>query len=159
MTREEGHMEVRVIYASLTGNTARVARAIAGALGVEPEDIRDLRPGDLSDVGLLFVGDGVYGWKPSRRMVRFLSSLPGLRGTAAAVFGTYGARPTQLPILKRLLTEKGAEVVGEFACPGVDWFTLGLLRRGRPNARDIERARAFAVEIARKTGYLPESSS
>ncbi|MGY4706817.1 flavodoxin family protein [Candidatus Bipolaricaulota sp. J31] len=147
-------MEVRVIYASLTGNTARVARAIADALGVDPEDIRDLRPRDLSDAGLLFVGDGVYGRKPSRRMVRFLSSLPEIRGTAAAVFGTYGARPSQLPVLKRLLTKKGAEVVGEFACPGKDWFTLGLLRRGRPNEADLERARAFAVEIARKVGSL-----
>ncbi len=146
-------MGVRVIYASLTGNTAKVARAIADVLGVVPEDIRGLKPGDVAGVGLLFVGDGVYGWKPSRRMVRFLRGLPDLRGVVAAVFGTYGARPAQLPMLKRLLAEKGAEIVGEFACPGVDWFTFGLLRRGRPNERDLERARAFAAEVARKAGY------
>ncbi len=152
-------MKTRVIYASLTGNTAKVARAIAAALGVEPEDVRDLKSGDVAGVGLLLVGDGVYGWKPSRRMVRFLKGLPDLRGVKAAVFGTYGARPTQLPVLKGLLTEKGAEIIGEFACPGVDWFTLGLLRRGRPSERDLERARAFAAEMARKAGYpLPESS-
>lgn len=152
-------MVVRVIYASLTGNTRRVAGAIAAALGVAAEDIRGLRPDELHGVGLLFVGDGVYGWRPSRRMIRFLSALPELRGTPAAVFGTYGARPAQLPVLGRLLVAKGARVIGEFACPGRDWVALGLLHRGRPDARDLERARDFALGIARKVGYRPESSA
>ncbi len=149
-----------MIYASLTGNTAKVAGAIARALGVEAVNVRDLSAEDIAEVELLFVGDGVYGWRPSRRMIRFLSGLRSLNSVKAAVFGTYGARPAQLPVLKRLLMEKGAEVVGEFACPGVDWFTLGLLRRGRPNREDLDRARAFAREVARKAGYpVPESSS
>lgn len=152
--------EIKVIYASLTGNTAKVARAIAEALGVAAVDVRDLGAEDIANAKLLFVGDGVYGWRPSRRMVRFLSGLRSLAGVKAAIFGTYGARPVQLPVLKRLLAEKGAEVVGEFACPGVDWFTLGLLRRGRPNREDLDRARSFAREVAWKAGYpLPESSS
>lgn len=64
------------------------------------------------------------------------------------MFGTYGAQAKQLDALAELLTEKGAQVVGRFACPGRDWFTLGVLQRGRPREEDLAAARAFARKLA-----------
>ena len=150
-------MRALVIYASRTGNTRKVARAIAGALEAPAVDVREGELPELEGVDFLLVGDGVYFGRPSQAMGRTLRALPNLSGVRAAVFGTYGAKPTQLPVLTTLLKGKGAEVVGEFACPGRDWFTLGLLRWGRPSGEDLERARAFARALARRAGY-PESS-
>ncbi len=152
-------MRALVLYASLTGNTKKVAGAIAEELSCRAVNVRREELPELTGVELLLVGDGVYGGKPSRAMVRALRSLPELSGVKAAVFGTYGAKPGQLPVLSALLEGKGAQVIGKFACPGRDWFTLGLLRWGRPNREDLERAQAFAREMARKAGYSPGERS
>jgi len=149
-----------VVYASLTGNTRKVARAIAEVLGVEPQDVRGAAPEGLEGIHLLFVGDGVYALRPSKAMVGYLRALPPLRGVKVALFGTYGSLPTQFRLMRRILEEKGAEIIGEFACPGRDKVTLGLLRHGRPSEKDLAAARAFAREMARKAGYaLLKSSS
>jgi len=142
-------MRVLVIYASLTGNTRKVAQTIAEVLGAVAVDVRKRGLPDLAGVELLFVGDGVYLGRPSRAMVRFLRGLSELNGVKAAVFGTYGARPTQLARLAGILQGKGAEIVGEFSCPGRDWLILGLLRHGRPSGEDLKRARAFARKLAK----------
>lgn len=133
-----------VAFASRTGNTRKVADAIAHAVGGELVDVRRSPHCDLAQAGFLFVGDGVYMGRPSRAMVRFLQRLSVPAGVKAAAFGTYGAQAKQLDVLSRLLQEKGIEVVDRFACPGRDWFALGLLHRGRPNADDLRAAQAFA---------------
>ncbi|MCR4391340.1 MAG: hypothetical protein NUV94_00835 [Candidatus Acetothermia bacterium] len=135
---------IRVVFASRTGNTRKVADAIAQAVGGELVDVRKSPHCDLSQAGFLFVGDGVYMGRPSKAMVRFLQGLSVPAGLKAAVFGTYGAQAKQLDVLARLLEEKGIEVVDRFACPGRDWFALGLLKRGRPNQDELRAAQAFA---------------
>lgn len=150
-------MQRVVIYASLTGNTKKVARAIAEELSCRTVDVRREDLPELSGVELLLVGDGVYGGKPSRAMVRFLHRLPQLAGVKAALFGTYGAKPSQLPRLASLLRARGVEVVGEFSCPGKDWFTLGLVAWGRPNSQDLARARAFARGLLTRMGNTPQN--
>ncbi len=141
-------MRALVLYASLTGNTRKVAQAIAEELGVPAVDVRKERIPDFANVGLLLVGDGVYVGLPSRAMVRALKSLPPLSGVKAAVFGTYGSWPRQLAVLERILAKKGAQVVGRFACPGRDLVSFGLLRHGRPNEDDLAAARDFARKVA-----------
>lgn len=148
-----------VLYASLTGNTRRVAKAIADELSCPALDVRREAIPDLSSVGLLVVGDGVYFGRPSPAMRRVVGALPDLAGTKAAVFGTYGAKPSQLSKLASTLSAQGAKVIGEFSCPGRDWFVLGLLQRGRPSLDDLAAARAFARDLAEKAGYSRAESS
>jgi flavodoxin len=141
--------KVYVVYASLTGNTRKVARAMAEAVGAILVDVRKdplpkVEPGDV-----IFVGDGVYGWRPSRAMRRALSSWALPKGVKAVVFGTYGGKPTQLGVLEKILREKGAEVVDRFSCMGRDWFVLGLIGRGRPSEEDLKAAREFAKKVIR----------
>ena len=141
--------KVYVVYASLTGNTRKVARAMAEAVGAILVDVRNdplpqVEPGDV-----IFVGDGVYGWRPSRAMRRALSSWALPKGVKAAVFGTYGGKPAQLGVLEKILREKGAEVVDRFSCVGRDWFILGLIGRGRPSEEDLKAAREFAKKVIR----------
>ena len=139
--------KVYVVYASLTGNTRKVAQTIAGAVGGTLVDVRKdplpkVEPGDV-----IFVGDGVYGWRPSRAMRRALSSWALPKGVKAAVFGTYGGKPAQLGVLEKILREKGAEVVDRFSCMGRDWFFLGLIGRGRPSEEDLRAAKEFARRV------------
>ncbi|MFH1609501.1 MAG: flavodoxin family protein [Candidatus Bipolaricaulota bacterium] len=136
-----------VIYASRTGNTRRVAQAIAEAVGGEMWDVRTGAPLELSQVGFLFVGDGVYFGRPSGAMVRFVRGLPRAEGLPAAVFGTYGAQPKQLAALAKALVAKGVRVVDRFSCPGRDWFVGGLLHRGRPSVDDLRAAQEFARRV------------
>ncbi len=141
--------KVYVVYASLTGNTRKVAQAIAKAVGGTLVDVRKdplpkVEPGDV-----LFVGDGVYGWRPSRAMRKALASWPLPKGVKAAIFGTYGGKPAQIPVLEKILREKGAEVVEGFSCMGRDWFVLGLIGRGRPSPDDLKAAQEFARRVVR----------
>jgi flavodoxin len=56
--------------------------------------------------------------------------------------------------VKELLMNRGFSVVGEFSCKG--WNTWGPLKlvggtnKGRPNAEDLEEARAFARGLKEK---------
>ena len=141
--------KVYVVYASLTGNTRRVAKAIAEAVGGTLVDVRKDPLPKVEPNDVIFVGDGIYFWRPSRAMRRALSSWPLPKGVKAAVFGTYGGKPAQLEILEKILREKGAEVVDRFSCMGRDWFVLGLLGRGRPSEEDLKAAREFAKKVVR----------
>jgi len=109
---------------------------------VRKDPLPKVEPGDV-----IFVGDGVYGGRPSRALRRALRAWTLPKGVKAAVFGTYGGRPSQLPILERILAEKGAQVVDRFSCLGRDWFLLGLVGRGRPSAEDLKAAQAFARRV------------
>lgn len=139
--------KVYVVYASLTGNTRKVAKAMAEAVGATLVDVRrdPLPKVEAGDV--IFVGDGVYGWRPSLAMRRALRAWALPKGVKAAVFGTYGGRPSQLAYLEKILREKGAQVVDRFSCLGRDWFLLGLIGRGRPSEEDLKAAREFAKKV------------
>lgn len=142
------------------GNTARVARAMADALGAAtvmaaPEEVPYT---SLGDYGLLGLGSGVYYGRMHPAIHDWVRGLPDAPAPTmpAFVFSTSGlpclAAVWHWP-LKRLLARKGVAVVGEFACRGFDtwgplWFTGGLNRQ-HPDARDLARAREFARGLAR----------
>ena len=142
------------------GNTARVARAMADALGeaavmAAPEDVS---PTSLGDYGLLGLGSGVFYGRMHPVLEEWVCGLPEVpeRTMPAFVFSTSGlpflARLWHWP-LKRLLARKGVDVVGEFACRGFDtwgplWFAGGLNRK-HPDDRDLARAREFAGRLGR----------
>jgi flavorubredoxin len=110
--------KVYVVYASLTGNTRKVAQAIAGAVGGALVDVRKDPLPKVESGDVIFVGDGVYGWRPSRAMRRALSSWALPKGVKAAVFGTYGGKPAQLGVLEKILRGKGRGSGGSFLLHG-----------------------------------------
>jgi len=144
-------MRTRVIYSSLTGNTRRVADAMASALGVRAEPAKAVT--SLHGVDLLFLGSGVYGGRPGRSMQRVLTRAGDLAGTRVALFGTYGGAPTHLERMARTVEAKGAQVVGRFSCKGRDWFTLGLVARGHPSSVEVDAAAAFARQTRNRIGF------
>ncbi len=134
-------MNIKVVYHTTTGNTRKVAEAVAAAAGVKAESIED---SELSSapVDLLFVGDGLYGGKPHKKTVAFISSLDPGKVKNAAVFATYGGQARIGEELKKHFQEKGIHLIGEpFTCRGRAWI---FINRSHPDESDLNRARAFA---------------
>ncbi len=135
-------MRTRLVYSSLTGNTRRLAEAMAESLQIPAQRAKDATGLDGAD--LLFLGSGVYAGRAGRAMRALLSRSRGLAGVKVALFGTYGGEPSHLDRMARAVEEKGAQVIGRFSCRGRDWSVLGLVARSHPSPTEIEAAAAFA---------------
>jgi len=136
-------MKVAVVYYSMSGNTKKVANAIAEELGTEAESVKD-EP-ELEGTDLLFIGSGCYGGRLRKEMVKFLEGLKGIKKTA--VFGTYSGETKAIESMKGILEKKGVKVLDEWGCSGA---FLYFLQRGRPNEKDLEEARQFANSVLAK---------
>ena len=132
-----------VVYYSMTGNTRKVAEAIAAELGVAAEEAE--AKGELAPGSLVFLGAGLYGPLRGWGLKGFIDRND-FTGRKVALFGTSGAgRGEELAALEELVEAKGAEVVGRFYCKGQFLF---LVNHGRPRSQDLGDARRFAREMA-----------
>jgi len=134
-----------VYFHSTTGNTRKVALAMAEALGVEARQVT--AKGSAVEAGLLFLGGAVYGsydhdLHPSLKA--FIASLDPSKVGRVALFKT-GFETDALLRMGALLKRRGIEVeTRTFACPGR--FLLFML--GHPNRADLEEAADFAKSVA-----------
>jgi flavodoxin len=134
-------MKVAVRYHSRSGNTKKIAEAIAKAAGAEAADCGSPV---AEAVDLLFLGGSVYGGKVDETLKEFITGLDPAKIKAAAVFGT--AALTKEPDRKaeKLLKERGIPVLGRaFRCRGSFLF----MNRGRPNGEDLKKASEFARAV------------
>lgn len=150
-------MKALIVCVSVSnGNTRKVAEAMAEVLGakvMEPEEVDDAA---IEEADLIAVGSGIYAMSFHPRLRSFVDRLPEVTGKRAVVYWTSGAPEWSLlaysKFVVRDLEEKGFDVPGTFSCRGWDtWLPLRLiggLNKGRPNAEDIENARAFARQFA-----------
>jgi flavodoxin len=107
-----------VAYYSLTGNTRKVAEAIAA---------------------------GLYGPLRGWGLKRFIEKND-FRGREVALFGASGeGKGKELRALEEALATQGAEITGRFFCSGEFLF---LVNRKRPNSTDLGDAKRFAREMA-----------
>jgi len=134
-------MKIAVVYYSLSGNTKKVANAIAEELGTAAQSVKDEL--ELEGVDLLFVGSDGYRGKPAKEIIRFLEDLEGIK--EAAVFGTYAWGAGAIEFMKKILEKKGVRVIDGWGCSGA--LLYFLQNRGRPNEKDLEKAREFANSV------------
>ena len=136
-------MNIAVRYHSRSGNTEKLARAIAQAVGAEALPAS----APLSEhVDLLFLGTALYAGGIDEAVKSFLSENSSRIGvivpfsTAAVAESTY----------KQVCKAASAHGIGvcdrEFHCRGA----FAFLHRGRPNAEDLSAAAAFAADIVGK---------
>ena len=134
-----------VVYYSLTGNTKKVAEAIAIELGVAAENVKT--KDTLAEGSFVFLGAGLYGPLRGWGLRRFIESND-FHGRKVALFGTSGAgQGKELGALEEAVTAKGAEIAGKFFCSGEFLF---LVNHKHPNDRDLGDARGFARELAKE---------
>jgi flavodoxin I len=135
---------IHVIYYSLTGNTKKMASAIAQELGVEAQHIKALAR--VPEDGLLFIGSGSYGDKPAEDMAKFIESND-FSGRKVALFGTSGkGAGLEVQGMKEALKQKGANVLGDYYCKGHSFVVVNI---GHPGRDDLDGARKFAREMAK----------
>lgn len=145
---------VMIVYVSMHhGNTKRVAEAMGKILSAEVRPADEVTPEMIDRCDLVGWGSGIYFARHSEKL-RALAKKLSDRPRKAFVFSTAG-----LPFLswwfhaalRGVLRKRGCELVGDFCCAG--WDTVGPLKwlggieRSHPNAKDLERAEAFARSL------------
>ncbi len=133
-------MKAAVRYYTKTGNTKKLAEAIAEAIGVEAKPISE---GLDEHVDALFLCNSVYAANIDKDVKYFVASNMENIGcvvnvsTAALINSTYGR---MCDLCKAL----GVQISGsEFHCKGEFKF----MHKGRPNEEDLENARQFAKNL------------
>ena len=134
-------MKVAVRYYTKTGNTRRLAEAIAGALGVEalPLDAPLTEPVDI-----LFLGNSYYAFSIDPEVRAFLRSLEKDKVGRIVNFGSAALLNSTYKKVKAEADRAGIPMdEREFHCRG----EFKGIHRGRPNEEDLRAAAAFAREI------------
>lgn len=133
-------MKVEVRYFSRSGNTKKLAEAIAKEVGVEAKSIGTPL---TDDVDILFLGSSVYAFEIDENVKKFINNIDVKIGkvvnfsTAAVVKSTYKQ-------VEKLLNEKHIPMAkDEFYCKG----SFGPLHKGRPNEKDLQNVATFAQNI------------
>lgn len=142
-------MKTLIIYKSVHHmNTEKVAKAMSEAINADLWKVEEVKPAVLEEYDLIGFGSGIYHGKHHKTLLDFVTGLP-KQGKAAFVFSTSGgAMKTMHRELRAALVQKGFAIKGEFTCPGFDTYgafrLIGGFRKGRPNAKDLEKARTLA---------------
>lgn len=134
--------EIRVIYHSRTGNTQKVADAIAQECGVEAIDVTV--PHVLGKTDLLFVGMGIYANHPDSSLMDYLDQLPVNSIKGAALFSTSATGKDHMELAVNLLTHKGITVYPRRLHLKGSWL---FLSKGHPDASELSQARRYAEEV------------
>jgi flavodoxin len=133
-----------VVYFSRSGNTRKLAKAIAEELNVKARHIVSVK--SLSEGVDLFLGSGLYFLRPSKLIREFIQNND-FRGRKIALFGTSAmGKGIEIMGMERLLKRKGAIIIGRYYCAGKFFF----IRKGRPANRDLEKAKIFTRSIRNK---------
>jgi flavodoxin len=133
-------MNIAVTYFSKTGNTKKVADAIANAAGVKaiPASEYQAAPADL-----LFIGGAIYGGAIDPAFAAFLDTLDAQAIKSTALFCTYMSSPKARDQMKAVLAAKGIPVAATFTCKG----KFLLFNRKHPSEADLGEAREFAAKL------------
>jgi flavodoxin len=144
-----------VVYDSQFGNTERIARAIADALGsygpVQLVRANVVHAADVQGIDLMVVGCPTQGWRPTQVTASFIAGLAPqrLRGTAIACFDTRFHKPSWLTgsaarVMAATFARKGLSIV----VPPASYFVIGT--EGPLETVELERAATWARTIARQ---------
>ena len=137
-------MVAQVRYFTRSGNTKKLAEAVAGAAGCRAESIPEPLEGH---VDVLFLGASEYAGNVSSEVKNFISSLDPEQVGEVAVFTTSAFTKKVYPKISEMLKSRGIPLAEKYYyCPG-EFLTF---HKGRPGRKDLEAAEEFAREVLRK---------
>jgi flavodoxin len=155
-------MKITIVYDSIFGNTAQVAKAIAVALRVSHTvrllTVQDARSADLSDTDLLIVGSPTRGFRPTPMILEYVEGLGTIGiGKSAAAFDTRLDLETIQPPPLRWVVDAGGYAVTRIAASlarcgfSVSLDAPGFLVTGTEGplkTNELERAAAWGLGLA-----------
>ncbi len=153
-------MKISIFYFSQTGNTLKVAEAMAEEFRkeshtVEALSIKDPHALSVIDSDIIGIGVPTFESHAPAPVKEFIKQLPKLTLKPVFLFATGGgASGNVFSDLSRLLKKKGTHIVGTF-------FTLGEVShpapciqgkaKGHPNREDLLDARDFACSLLKQS--------
>ena len=131
-------MKFAVRYYTKTGNTKKLAEAVAGALGVEALPISE----PLTEpVDVLFLGNSYYAFSIDPEVRSFIRALDKTKVGRIANFGSAAMLNSTFKKVKAEADKVGVPMdAREFHCRG----EFKGVHKGRPNAEDLKAAADFA---------------
>ncbi|RFZ77473.1 flavodoxin [Lacrimispora amygdalina] len=134
-------MNIEVRYYSKSGNTKKIADAIAKQAGISAKPIHEPMQGK---VDILFLGTGLYAFDIDPELKKYILTLNPANIKKVVVFSTAAIVKSAYEKTKKYLQDQGLTVSdAEYHCPG----HYMILRTGRPNSDDIKKAEQFAKSI------------
>lgn len=131
-------MKTAVIYATLTGHSKKIAKAVADELGIKSLDIK-IAP-VIKDIDILIIIGGIYRGKSLNNMVAYINTLDDNAAKKAILITTCGSKDVNQIQIREILNNKNINVMQEeYICKGSFLF-FGL---GHPNKKEIQKAVEF----------------
>ncbi len=106
-------MNACVVYFSRTGNTKRLAQAIAETAKAPIYDLASAPPSVIANCDLLILGTPVEGSNPAKETSAFIETLPAVQGKKVILFCTYKVFGNERTMKKmeKTLESKGYKTV------------------------------------------------
>ena len=134
-------MKIAVRYYTKTGNTKRLAEAIAKAVGVEALPVT---APVTESVDILFLGNSYYAFTIDPEVRRFVESLSKEKVGKIVNFGSAAMMNSAWKKVKAVADKVGISMdEREFHCKG----EFKGLHKGKPDESDLVAAAAFAKKI------------
>lgn len=134
-------MKIAVRYYTKTGNTKKLAEAVAKAVGVKALPITSSID---EKVDILFLGNSYYAFSIDPKVVNFIDSLDKEKVGKIVNFGSAAMLNSTLKKVKNEADKRGIPVdKREFHCKG----EFKGLHKGRPNEEDLKATSEFAKEF------------
>lgn len=136
-------MNIAVRYYTKTGNTKRLAEAVANAVGVEALPISEPV---AEPVDILFLGNSYYAFSIDPEVREFVASLDKEKVGKIVNFGSAAMLNSTFKKVKAEADRVGIPMdEREFHCKG----EFKGLHKGRPNEDDLSAAAEFAKAIVK----------
>ena len=136
-------MNIAVRYYTKTGNTKRLAEAVANAVGVEALPISEPV---AEPVDILFLGNSYYAFSIDPEVREFVASLDKKKVGKIVNFGSAAMLNSTFKKVKAEADKVGIPMEErEFHCKG----EFKGLHKGRPNEDDLSAAAEFAKAIVK----------
>lgn len=130
-------MKIAIRYYTKTGNTKKLADAIAKTLNCSAEDVSVPLE---EDTEILFLGSSVYAAGIDKEVKYFISEI-NVKVGKIVNFSTAALLPSTYAQVKKLATEKNLKISeNEFHCRG----SFKFMHKGKPDENDLLEVSKFA---------------
>ena len=133
-------MNIAVRYYTRSGNTKRLAEAVAKAVQTEAKDVS----APLTEkADILFLGSSYYAFDADEAVKKFIAENKDMIGKIVCIGTSAMMKSMKKPVAKIAAPLGIAVVDEEFHCRG----EFKMFHKGKPDADDLSRAAEFARKI------------
>ncbi|MDD5098228.1 MAG: flavodoxin family protein [Candidatus Pacebacteria bacterium] len=152
-------MKTLIIYTSThSGNTEKVAKAIAEELSADLVRASELKNYDVKEYDLIGLGSGIYMGKHHISILDIAGKLKNVENKRFFIFSTSGIKELSFnnfnKDLKEVILKRSVRLIDSFNCRGYSNYGLtklfGGINKNRPNEQDLEKAKEFAKTLKPK---------